>query len=81
MAHSQDYFDSGWYFNAGEFRLPVSGMTHLVNQDKNVTEWSAYRFHEMDPLRFVRVAAHALHALHMHDDWLTCMVTMWMHGN
>eukprot|EP00041_Stephanoeca_diplocostata_P013928 m.249343 g.249343 ORF g.249343 m.249343 type:complete len:445 (-) comp19517_c0_seq1:240-1574(-) len=49
---TEDYFDSGWYFNAGEFHLPVSGMTHLVNQPKNVTEWSAYRFHEMDPLRF-----------------------------
>eukprot|EP00656_Telonema_subtile_P053646 TRINITY_DN7822_c0_g1_i3.p1 TRINITY_DN7822_c0_g1~~TRINITY_DN7822_c0_g1_i3.p1 ORF type:complete len:480 (-),score=120.61 TRINITY_DN7822_c0_g1_i3:112-1551(-) len=48
---TEDYFDSGWYFNAGEFRLPVSGFTHLLsNQSK--TEWSAYRFHEMDPLRF-----------------------------
>ena len=48
---TEDFFDSGWYFNAGEFRSPVSGFTHLVST-KNKTEWSAYRFHEMDPLRF-----------------------------
>lgn len=27
-------------------------MTHLRDLRGNVTEWSAYRFHEMDPLRF-----------------------------
>jgi hypothetical protein len=48
---TEDYFDSGWYFNAGEFRLPVAGETHM-KQSKTVSEWSAYRFHEMDPLRF-----------------------------
>ena len=48
---TEDYFDSGWYFNAGEFRLPVAGETHNVQNEK-VSEWSAYRFHEMDPLRF-----------------------------
>jgi hypothetical protein len=39
------------YFNAGQFELPVAGFTHLKNA-KNVTEWSAYRFHEQDPLKF-----------------------------
>lgn len=48
---TEDFFDSGWYFNAGEFHSPVSGFTHLVST-KSKTEWSAYRFHEMDPLRF-----------------------------
>eukprot|EP00055_Hartaetosiga_balthica_P013502 m.69724 g.69724 ORF g.69724 m.69724 type:complete len:375 (+) comp8281_c0_seq6:792-1916(+) len=47
---TEDYFDSGWYFNAGEFHFPVSGFTH-INQTNGV-EWSAYRFHEMDPLFF-----------------------------
>ena len=46
---TEDYFDSGWYFNAGQFHMPVSGFTHL-NVSKNLTEWSGYRFHEMDPL-------------------------------
>ena len=45
------FFFSGWYFNAGEFHMPVSGFTH-IKTEKNVTEWSGYRFHEMDPLRF-----------------------------
>jgi len=47
---TEDYFDSAWYFNAGEFHLPVSGFTHL-NTTVGV-QWSAYRFHEMDPLQF-----------------------------
>lgn len=48
---TEDYYDSGWYFNAGPFHMPVSGLTH-VKTEKNVTEWSAYRMHDMDPLRF-----------------------------
>jgi hypothetical protein len=48
---TEDYYDSGWYFNAGTFHMPVSGFTH-IKKEPNVTEWSAYRFHEMDPLRF-----------------------------
>jgi len=50
---TEDYFDSAWYFNGGEFHLPVSGFTHLSqsNSGSNVT-WSAYRFHTMDPLVF-----------------------------
>ena len=47
---TEDYFDSGSYFNAGEFRLPVAGDTHLkmkgapwwgINTSANVSEWSA----------------------------------------
>jgi len=48
---TEDYFDSGWYFNAGEFHFPVSGYTHYANSGGTVT-WSAYRFHEQDPLQF-----------------------------
>jgi len=47
---TEDYFDSAWYFNAGQFWLPVSGFTH-INTTSGV-EWSAYRFHEMEPLLF-----------------------------
>jgi hypothetical protein len=38
---TEDYFDSAWYFDAGEFYLPNSGFTHL-DQTNGVT-WSAYR--------------------------------------
>jgi len=48
---TEDYFDSAWYFNAGQFHFPVSGFTHL-NMTTDSISWSAYRFHEMDPLRF-----------------------------
>jgi len=48
---TEDYFDSAWYFDGGKFWLPVSGFTHLEFSNKSVT-WSAYRFHEMDPLPF-----------------------------
>ena len=42
---------AAWYFNAGQFHMPVSGYTH-DKHSQNGTEWSGYRFHEMDPLRF-----------------------------
>jgi len=48
---TEDYFDSGWYFNAGFFTLPVSGMTLLESTSSSATV-SAYRFHETDPLPF-----------------------------
>lgn len=48
---TEDYFDSAWYFNGGQFWLPVSGFTHL-DTSNNQVKWSAYRFHEMDPLLF-----------------------------
>ena len=38
--------------NAGEFHLPVAGESHRKSDKGKVDEWSAYRFHEMDPLRF-----------------------------
>lgn len=48
---TEDYYDSAWYFNAGEFTLPVSGFTHLEG-NRSTLSWSAYRFHEMDPMPF-----------------------------
>jgi len=48
---TEDYFDSGWYFNAGPFHFPVAGMTHLVTSGSSATV-SAYRFHETDPMPF-----------------------------
>jgi len=48
---TEDYFDSAWYFNAGEFHLPNAGYTHMDSNAPGVN-WSAYRFHERDPLPF-----------------------------
>jgi hypothetical protein len=47
----EDYFDSAFYFNGGEFHFPVSGNTHQSNMN-GVYQWSGYRFHDMDPLVF-----------------------------
>jgi len=49
---TEDYFDSAWYFNGGEFHLPVSGYTHQGSTSNGGVTWSAYRFHFMDPLIF-----------------------------
>jgi len=49
---TEDYYDSAWYFNAGPFRMPVSGLTKLDKDGSGAISWSAYRFHEMDPLMF-----------------------------
>ena len=44
----EDYFLGTYYFNRGKYYTPVAGLTHLV-PDK---EFSAYRFHETDPVFF-----------------------------
>jgi len=48
---TEDYYDSAWYFNAGEFHLPNAGFTHYATGLGQLS-WSAYRFHVQDPLRF-----------------------------
>ena len=47
----EDFFDSAFYFDAGAFHLPVSGNTHMTNDDDSY-QWSGYRFFEMDPIVF-----------------------------
>lgn len=49
---TEDYFDSAYYFNAGQFELPVSGYTHIGTSAGGNVTFSAYRFHEKDPLVF-----------------------------
>ena len=48
---TEDYFDSAYYFNAGQFHLPVSGFTHY-DATNGTVRVSAYRFHEEDLLPF-----------------------------
>jgi len=45
----EDYFLGTYYFNRGRYYTPVSGLTHL---DANAGSFSAYRFHDDDPLFF-----------------------------
>ena len=45
----EDYFLGTYYFNKGRYATPVAGLTHF-NVKEN--EFSAYRFHEDDPVFF-----------------------------
>ena len=44
----EDYFLGTYDFNKGRYYTPVAGVTHLVPD----AEFSAYRFHETDPVFF-----------------------------
>jgi hypothetical protein len=46
----EDYFLGTYYFNRGKYYTPVAGLTHLVRGK----EFSAYRFHETDPIFFTK---------------------------
>ncbi len=45
----EDYFLGTYYFNKGRYYTPVAGLTHL---DGKNSSFSAYRFHEQDPVFF-----------------------------
>ncbi len=45
----EDYFLGTYYFNKGKYYTPVAGLTHY---DPNAHEFSAYRFHDDDPIFF-----------------------------
>jgi hypothetical protein len=45
----EDYFLGTYYFNKGRYYSDVAGLTHL---DNDAFEFSAYRFHDEDPVFF-----------------------------
>ena len=45
----EDYFLGTYYFNKGRYITPLAGLTHF---DRENNEFSAYRFHEDDPVFF-----------------------------
>lgn len=48
----EDYYDSAFYFDGGNFHAPISGSTHKTQDSDGVTKWSGYRYHDMDPIVF-----------------------------
>ncbi len=46
---TEDYFNSGWYFNRGEFAAPYHG---LILKDDSLQRIAAYRFHILDVIPF-----------------------------
>lgn len=45
----EDYFLGTYYFNRGVYHLPPAGLTH---KDPKDSSFSAYRFHDADPIVF-----------------------------
>lgn len=45
----EDYFLGTYYFNRGLYHLPQAGLTH---KDEANSSFSAYRFHDIDPVFF-----------------------------
>jgi hypothetical protein len=45
----EDYYLGTYYFNKGKYYNDIAGLTHL---DEDAAEFSAYRFHDEDPLFF-----------------------------
>jgi hypothetical protein len=47
----EDYFLGTYYFQTGRYHTPIAGLTHF-NPDQS--SFTAYRFHEEDPIFFAR---------------------------
>lgn len=45
----EDYFLGTYYFNRGKYYTPIAGLTHMDEKDHS---FSAYRFHDDDPIFF-----------------------------
>jgi hypothetical protein len=58
---TEDYFNSGWYFNQGEFAAPYHG---LILKDDSLGRIAAYRFHVLDVIPFKK----SIRALIEHGD-------------
>ncbi|MGO8786325.1 MAG: DUF2961 domain-containing protein [Terriglobia bacterium] len=49
---TEDYFLGTYYFNRGLYHLPMAGLTHKKTPKHGTSRFSAYRFHEDDPVIF-----------------------------
>jgi hypothetical protein len=49
---TEDYFLGTYYFNRGMYHLPLAGLTHKEEDADGTCRFSAYRFHEDDPIIF-----------------------------
>jgi hypothetical protein len=49
---TEDYFLGTYYFNRGLYHLPVAGLTHKEEPAHGTSRFSAYRFHDQDPVIF-----------------------------
>lgn len=49
---TEDYFLGTYYFNRGMYHLPLAGLTHKDAPAAGPCRFSAYRFHDEDPIIF-----------------------------
>jgi len=49
---TEDYFLGTYYFNRGMYHFPIAGLTHKDQDADGTCRFSAYRFHEDDPIIF-----------------------------
>jgi hypothetical protein len=49
---TEDYFLGTYYFNRGLYHLPLAGLTHKQQSQNGPSRFSAYRFHDEDPVIF-----------------------------
>lgn len=49
---TEDYFLGTYYFNRGMYHLPLAGLTHKQKDAEGNCSFSAYRFHDEDPIFF-----------------------------
>jgi hypothetical protein len=49
---TEDYFLGTYYFNRGMYHLPLAGLTHKAEAPNGDCSFSAYRFHDEDPIFF-----------------------------
>lgn len=49
---TEDYFLGTYYFNRGMYHFPLAGLTHKEQDADGTCRFSAYRFHEDDPIIF-----------------------------
>jgi hypothetical protein len=49
---TEDYFLGTYYFNRGMYHFPLAGLTHKSEDPNGTCRFSAYRFHDEDPIIF-----------------------------
>ena len=49
---TEDYFLGTYYFNRGMYHFPLAGLTHKEQDADGTCRFSAYRFHDEDPIIF-----------------------------
>ena len=49
---TEDYFLGTYYFNRGLYHTPVAGLSHKKQEPGGLCSFSAYRFHDQDPIVF-----------------------------